>query len=42
MLDAMVHPEAHKSLIVRVGGFSEYFIRLDPAMQKSIIERTEF
>ena len=37
----MAHPENYKSLIVRVGGFSEYFTRLDPAMQKTILERTE-
>ena len=32
-------PESHRDLIVRVGGFSEYFTRLDPVLQDSIIER---
>ena len=41
MLDAMVHPERHQSLIVRVGGLSEYFIRLSPALQETILNRTE-
>lgn len=41
MLDAQKHPERHRSLVVRVGGFSEYFNRLDPAMQQTVIDRTE-
>ena len=41
MLDAMVHPERHQALIVRVGGLSEYFIRLSPALQETILNRTE-
>lgn len=41
MLDAMVHPERHQSLVVRIGGLSEYFIRLEPALQQSVLERTE-
>ena len=41
MLDAMVHPERHQSLIVRVGGLSEYFIRLSPVLQETILNRTE-
>ena len=41
MLDAIEHPENHKSLVVRVGGFSEYFNRLSPELKQTIIERTE-
>lgn len=41
ILDAMEHPENHRSLVVRVGGFSEYFTRLSPAMQQTVLERTE-
>ena len=41
MLDALEHPEDHKSLVVRVGGFSEYFNRLSPELKQTIIDRTE-
>ncbi len=39
--DAKETPEKHKDLIVRVGGFSAYFIELDPLLQDQIIARTE-
>lgn len=38
--DALVHPENHRSLVVRVGGYSAYFVMLDPAIQRDIIART--
>ena len=41
MLDAMDHPERHENLIVRIGGYSEYFTRLSPELQKTVVERTE-
>ena len=41
MLDAMEHPENHKSLIVRIGGFSEYFVRLSRELQETVLKRTE-
>jgi pyruvate formate-lyase/glycerol dehydratase family glycyl radical enzyme len=34
-------PTKYKDLIVRVGGFSAYFIELDPLLQDQIIARTE-
>ncbi|MFC1533295.1 pyruvate formate lyase family protein [Thermodesulfobacteriota bacterium] len=40
-LAAKANPEAHKDLIVRVGGYSAYFIELDPLLQDQIIARTE-
>jgi formate C-acetyltransferase len=40
-LAAKANPEAYKDLIVRVGGFSAYFIELDPFLQDQIIARTE-
>ena len=40
LLDAYAHPENHANLIVRVGGFSEYFNRLSPALKRMIIDRT--
>ncbi|MHA1246394.1 MAG: glycyl radical protein [Candidatus Thorarchaeota archaeon] len=40
--DAKIHPEKHRDLIVRVAGYSAYFIELDPFVQDEIIARTEF
>jgi len=39
--DAQVHPENHKHLIVRVWGWSGYFIELDKCYQDQIIKRVE-
>jgi len=39
--DAIEHPERHGDLIVRVGGYSEYFNRLDDDLKKTILERTQ-
>ena len=41
IIDAMANPEKYQSLVVRVGGFSEYFNRLSPELQQTILERTE-
>ncbi len=38
--DAKKHPEKHKDLIVRVAGYSDYFVDLTPELQDEIIERT--
>ena len=40
-LAAKVNPSAYKDLIVRVGGYSAYFVELDPILQDEIIARTE-
>ncbi|MBR0508918.1 MAG: hypothetical protein IJJ85_02260 [Clostridia bacterium] len=34
-------PERHRDLIVRVGGFSAYFVTLESGLQDNIIKRTE-
>ena len=39
--DAQVVPENYKDLIVRVAGFSSYFVTLCPEVQEDIIARTE-
>lgn len=39
--DALKHPERYQDLIVRMGGYSEYFTRLDPGLQLTVLERTE-
>ena len=42
LLRAKSDPEGYASLVVRVGGFSDYFCHLNPNLQDEIIERTEF
>jgi pyruvate formate-lyase/glycerol dehydratase family glycyl radical enzyme len=41
LVDAQVHPELHRDLIVRVAGYSAYFNELDVGVQNEIIQRTE-
>lgn len=38
---AQQHPEQYRDLVVRVAGFSEFFVNLTPDMQEEIIARTE-
>ncbi len=40
--DARERPNAHRTLLVRKTGFSEFFISLSPAEQQEIIDRTEY
>ena len=40
LLDAMEHPDKYQNLVVRVGGFSEYFVNLPKELQQNIIART--
>ena len=40
LLDAKEHPENHRNLIVRVGGYSDYFINLGDELQNNVIERS--
>lgn len=39
--DAMEHPENYKSLVVRVSGFSAFYVTLDREVQEDILKRTE-
>ena len=39
MEDAMIHPELHQNLFVRVGGFSARFVNLDPGTQADMLAR---
>ncbi|MDR2486174.1 MAG: glycyl radical protein [Treponema sp.] len=41
LLDAQIHPEKHRDLIVRVAGYSAFFNVLSKETQNDIIERTE-
>lgn len=40
LLDAKLHPENHGNLIVRVGGYSDYFVNLSSELQDNVIERS--
>ncbi|MFC1847431.1 glycyl radical protein [Chloroflexota bacterium] len=40
--EAKNHPEQHRDLIVRVAGYSAYFVELTPELQDEIIARTEY
>jgi pyruvate-formate lyase len=40
--EAQKNPENYRDLIVRIGGYSDYFTRLSPQMQAEIILRTEY
>lgn len=39
--DAQAHPDQYKDLVVRVAGFSAFFVHLDKGVQDEIIKRTE-
>ena len=39
--EAQQHPEKYRDLVIRVAGFSAYFIHLDKNLQDEIIKRTE-
>lgn len=39
--DAQKHPEKYRDLIVRVAGYSDYFVDITPDLQNEIIKRTE-
>jgi formate C-acetyltransferase len=40
LLDAKAHPEKYPDLIVRVAGYSAYFVQLAPEVQDEIIRRS--
>ena len=40
LLDAKKHPERHRDLIVRVGGYSDYFVNLEEGLQDNVIARS--
>lgn len=39
--DAQKHPEKYRDLLVRVAGYTDYFVNLTEALQNEIIRRTE-
>ena len=40
--DVVQNPEDYGNLVVRVGGFSDNFVKLSPAIQKEVIKRTQY
>lgn len=42
LLDAKVHPENHRSLTIRVAGYTAYFVELAGKLQDEIIARTTY
>ena len=41
LLDAQKNPDAHRDLVVRIGGYSDFFTNLSPQMQAEVLLRTE-
>ncbi|MFC1941069.1 pyruvate formate lyase family protein [Chloroflexota bacterium] len=41
LLDAKKHPEQYKDLVVRIGGYSAYWVQLTPEIQDDIIARSQ-
>ena len=41
LLDAMEHPEKYPNLVVRVSGFSAFYVTLDRDVQLDILNRTQ-
>ncbi|HAJ53316.1 MAG TPA: hypothetical protein DCL56_01255, partial [Lactobacillus sp.] len=41
LIDAQIHPDQHRDLIVRVAGYSAFFVGLSKETQDDIIARTE-
>ena len=40
--DAMLHPENHANLLVRVGGYTARFVELDTKTQREVLSRTAY
>ena len=41
LIDAQIHPEQHKDLLIRVAGYTAFFVELGKELQDDIINRTE-
>ncbi|MFZ3252676.1 MAG: pyruvate formate lyase family protein, partial [Syntrophales bacterium] len=39
--EAQLHPDKYRNLVVRVAGFSAFFVNLEPGVQDELIARTE-
>ena len=41
LIDAQAHPEEHRDLLIRVAGYTAFFVELGKEVQDEIIGRTE-
>ncbi|NLG24196.1 MAG: hypothetical protein GX558_02495 [Clostridiales bacterium] len=41
LLEAQKNPDQYRDLVVRIGGYSDYFTNLSPEMQREVLLRTE-
>jgi len=41
LMEAMEDPENHQNIVVRVGGFSDNFVKLSKSIQNEVIKRTQ-
>jgi len=41
LMEAMEDPENHQNIVVRVGGFSDNFVKLSKSVQNEVIKRTQ-
>ena len=39
---AIEHPEDYRDLVVRIGGYTDYFTKLSPQMQQELLMRTQY
>ena len=42
MEDAQAHPEQHRQLVVRIWGWSAYFVELDKEFQDHVMKRQQY
>ena len=42
MKDAQLHPENHRQLVVRIWGWSAYFVELDKEYQNHVMQRQQY
>ena len=40
LLDAQINPSEHRDLIVRVGGYCDYFVNISKDLQDNVIARS--
>ena len=40
LLNMKFHPSAYRDLVVRIAGYSAYFVQLNESMQEEVINRT--
>ena len=42
LVKAKADPDAYRDVIVRIGGYSDYFVKLSSTMQEEVLARTEY